>query len=72
VSAAGGAITADVVTAVATAYFGQFTGGSDARVRLREPHRERRDITTESPPTPRSICGVGYAFSTSSCRPATA
>ncbi len=30
VSAAGGAITADVVTAVATAYFGQFTGGSDA------------------------------------------
>ena len=30
VSTAGGAITADVVTAVATSYFGQFTGGSDA------------------------------------------
>jgi hypothetical protein len=30
VSAAGGAITADVVTAVATAYFGQFSGGSGA------------------------------------------
>ncbi len=30
VSTAGGAVTADVVTAVATSYFGQFTGGSDA------------------------------------------
>jgi hypothetical protein len=30
VSAAAGAITADIVTAVATSYFGQFTGGSDA------------------------------------------
>jgi len=30
VSMAGGAITADIVTAVATSYFGQFTGGSDA------------------------------------------
>src|SRR5258705_1448632 len=30
VSTAGGAITADVVTAVATSFFDQFTGGSDA------------------------------------------
>ena len=30
VSTAGGAITADIVTAVATSYLGQFTGGSDA------------------------------------------
>jgi hypothetical protein len=30
VSAAAGAITADIVTAVATSYFGQYTGGRDA------------------------------------------
>jgi hypothetical protein len=64
VSAAGGAITADVVTAVATAYFGQFTGGSDGEGSgFTNLVVNGEAITTEVAPNTRvGLPGVGYAI----------
>jgi len=64
VSAAGGAITADVVTAVATAYFGQFTGGSDGEGSgFANLVVNGQTITTEvAPNTQVDLPGVGYAI----------
>ncbi len=64
VSAAGGAITADVVTAVATAYFGQFTGGSDGEGSgFANLVVNGEAITTEVAPNTRvDLPGVGYAI----------
>ncbi len=64
VSAAGGAITADVVTAVATAYFGQFTGGSDGEGSgFANLVVNGEAITTEVAPNTRvGLPGVGYAI----------
>jgi len=64
VSAAGGAITADVVTAVATAYFGQFTGGSDGEGSgFANLIVNGEAITTEvDPNTQVDLPGVGYAI----------
>ncbi|HZE94713.1 MAG TPA: choice-of-anchor P family protein [Gemmatimonadales bacterium] len=64
VSAAGGAITADVVTAVATAYFGQFTGGSDGEGSgFANLAVNGQTITTEvAPNTQVDLPGVGYAI----------
>ena len=63
VSAAGGAITADIVTAVATAYFGQFTGGSDGEGSgFTNLVVNGEAITTEVAPNTRvDLPGVGYA-----------
>ena len=62
-SAAGGAITADIVTAVATAYFGQFTGGSDGEGSgFTNLVVNGEAITTEVAPNTRvDLPGVGYA-----------
>ncbi len=64
VSVAGGAITADVVTAIATAYFGQFTGGSDAEGSgFANLVVNGEAITTEVAPNTRvDLPGVGYAI----------
>jgi hypothetical protein len=64
VSAAGGAITADVVTAVATAYFGQFTGGSDGEGSgFTNLVVNGEAISTEVAPNTRvGLPGVGYAI----------
>jgi len=64
VSAAGGAITADVVTAVATSYFGQFTGGSDGvGSGFTNLVVNGQSIATEVAPNTRvSLPGVGYAI----------
>ena len=64
VSAAGGAITADIVTAVATAYFGQFTGGSDGEGSgFTNLVVNGEAITTEVAPNTRvGLPGVGYAI----------
>jgi len=64
VSTAGGAITADVVTAVATSYFGQFTGGSDATGSgFTNLAVNGVPVTEEVAPSTRvDLPGVGYAI----------
>lgn len=64
VSVAGGAITADVVTAVATAYAGQFTGGSDGEGSgFANLVVNGTAIDTEvAPNTQVDLPGVGYAI----------
>jgi len=63
VSAAGGAITADIVTAVATSYFGQFTGGNDATGSgFTNLVVNGVPVTTDvAPNTQVALPGVGYA-----------
>jgi len=64
VSTAGGAVTADVVTAVATSYFGQFTGGSDATGSgFTNLAVNGVPVTEEVAPSTRvDLPGVGYAI----------
>jgi len=64
VSAAGGAITADIVTAVATSYLGQFTGGSDATGSGFTNLVVNGVAVTEdvAPNTQVDLPGVGYAI----------
>jgi hypothetical protein len=64
VSAAAGAITADIVTAVATSYFGQFTGGSDATGSgFTNLVVNGLAMTTDVAPNTRvDLPGVGYAI----------
>jgi len=64
VSTAGGAITADIVTAVVTSYFGQFTGGSDATGSGFTNLTVNGVSVTEdvAPNTRVDLPGVGYAI----------
>jgi len=64
VSAAGGAITADIVTAVATSYFGQFSGVTDATGSGFTNHVVNGVPVTEdvAPNTRVDLPGVGYAI----------
>jgi len=64
VSTAAGAITADIVTAVATSYFGQFIGGSDATGSgFTNLAVNGVPVTDEVAPNTRvDLPGVGYAI----------
>jgi len=64
VSTAGGAITADIVTAVATSYFGQFTGGTNTDgTGFTNLVVNGVAVTTDVAPNTRvDLPGLGYAI----------
>ena len=64
VSVVGGAITADIVTAMATSYLGQFTGGSDATGSgfTNLAVNGVPVVTDVAPNTRVDLPGVGYAL----------